>query len=703
MFIRESTKTIEGKKYVQHQLVKSVRTPRGPRNKLILNLGKIDIPKEDWKRLTNAIEAAIKKQPMLIEEEDSNENFQILGKHYAALISRNELNKNQKPCFEGATGTSEDFPENSTTVSTSPETSSTASTSSTSSTKTLEASNEADYASIDINSIEYFDAKTVGGEQVVLSQLREYGFGKFLETKGFTAEQIKIAEAQIISRAVHPASEKETARWLNENSATNELIGLDKRMYDNALHRVAHSLLAHKEAIEDQLAKKAKEHFLLQEKIILYDLTNTFFLGSKRSSQIAKVGRSKEKRNDRPLVSLALRVDERGFPKGSEILPGNVGEPETLKKVLDTIKESEPLLVSEKTIVMDAGIASDQNLKLIQSYGFHYLAVSRKRTFPPSFWKDAKQQEIPRPSDKKNPLKVKLVKTETEAFLLCESPSKKAKGNAILEARQTKFEAQILDINAGLQKPKCIKQYDQVLQKIGRLKEKYKVGSLYDIKIEKVEKMVKKTSKKAPEKAGEKQSELETQTPKSKTNQQYQTVVTSIKLEKNSEGKAKKQALGQYVIRTDRLDLDQTEISQLHRSLTTVEASFRSMKSELGLRPNYHQSDENMKAHIFITILAYHMIAAINQKLEKANLFHQWNTYRNILSNHTRISSHMRTQDNHIIHLRTTTIANLEQIQIYNALNIKHDPLGRRKIKCPIPPQKENSKILCSDEKNKQN
>ena len=157
--------------------------------------------------------------------------------------------------------------------------------------------------------------------------------------------------------------------------------------------------------------------------------------------------------------------------------------------------------------------------------------------------------------------------------------------------------------------------------------------------------------------------------------------------------------LGEYVIRTDRLDLSEGEISQIHRSLTTIEASFRSMKSELGLRPNYHKVDRNMEAHIFITILAYHMLAATSAKLEVAGIYHEWKTIRNTLSSHTRVSSSFRSKDNHIIQLRGTTVANIKQIKIYNALTMKHDLLGKQKLKTPLTTTNKNVPGKCSAEK----
>ena len=202
------------------------------------------------------------------------------------------------------------------------------------------------------------------------------------------------------------------------------------------------------------------------------------------------------------------------------------------------------------------------------------------------------------------------------------------------------------------------------------------MGNLYEIKVE-------KESRKETKKGGE-----------------SKILATSIILKKNKQGDVKEEGLGEYVIRTDRLDLSKLEISQLHRSLTTVEASFRSMKSELGLRPNYHKIDRNMEAHIFITILAYHMLAATIAKLEEAGIYHEWKTIRNILSSHARVSSSMRTEDNHIVHIRGTSVANLKQIEIYNGLKIKHDFLGRQKMKVPFTSHKKEKAAKCSDKKN---
>ena len=127
-------------------------------------------------------------------------------------------------------------------------------------------------------------------------------------------------------------------RWINDDSAIRELIGSDERVYDNALHRTALLLWEHREQIEQSLRAKAAELFSLDQRIVLYDLTNTYFEGKKSGSIKAQFGRSKERRNDCKLMTLALVVDTLGFPKESHVLEGNVSEPGTLEGMLDALE-----------------------------------------------------------------------------------------------------------------------------------------------------------------------------------------------------------------------------------------------------------------------------------------------------------------------------------------------------------------------------
>ena len=611
MFIREKSKTVKGKKYIQHQLIESIRTPAGPRQRLVLNLGFVDLHPDKWKELANTIESELHKQPRLFV---TDLQIEKLAQHYAKVIVREKLNKESE---RAASDNGQD--------------------------RLI-----ADFESVDVNSVSSSEARKIGAEHVVLAQMREYKFDKMLTQLGFTDNQINYAKILIAGRLVHPSSERETARWANEDSAILELLQSNINVYDTALHRTAVLLWEQHDKIEQRLSQAAREIFGLKETIILYDLTNTYFEGSKKGSKIANHAKSKDKRDDRPLITLALTLDGQGFPKQSKVFEGNVSEPGTLEKMLDELSNVVDGLNSQKTIVIDAGIATEDNLELIDRKQFKYLAISRKKSYGDDFWQGSQEQQI-KLSDKKTRLKVKLVTTKKESYLLCRSDAKEAKEKAMLERRFKKFEEELKKINNGLKKKRTHKRYDKIIERIGRLKEKYGVGSCYDIEVE-----------------------------------QEKEVATKIIFSKNPNGKAKEKRVGEYVIRTNRLDLTEEEISKIHRMLTTVEDSFRSMKSELGLRPNYHKRDDTGTAHIFITIIAYHIIAGILKKLRTNGINYSWRTIRNILSTQVRVTTSFNTEDKATIHIRTTTTPTLKQSDIYSKLGLLQKPLKQVKIKLPL-------------------
>jgi len=612
MFIRSSKKSIKGKIYTQQQLMTSVRTPLGPRQQLIFNLGKLTIPKSQFKILANRIEEIISHQSSLFPCPD---DIEALSRHFADQI----IQKNLNPPAPN-----------------------------------LKTQIQPDYALVNLNSLLHSRARFLGAEYIILHTIEQLQLPDLLKSLSFTDSQISYTLMLIIARMVSPGSERHSVDFIKNKSALPELLNTDIPVYDNALHRTACQLLNNKDILEKSLSKKTCDLFQLNETIFLYDLTNTYFEGRKTNSQIAGFGRSKEKRNDRPLLTLALVVDQMGFPKQSRILSGACVETETIPNLLDQLQDDERnWLTPEKTIVIDAGMASDKNLALIRERGFHYVAVSRKRKYPENFWDSAIEENIPL-SDSRQSLTVQLIKTETECFLLCKSPYKLIKEQGILTRRQQKFENALKTLNENLSKKRTIKQYDKILEKIGRLKQQYQVGHLYTINV-----------------------------------QHQDNLCTHIDFQKKNPSPQKPP--GEYVLRTSRLDLSASKISEIHRSLTTIEDSFSSMKGHLGLRPNFHHTDEPTIAHIFITVLAYHIMSVILKKLKNKNINHNWTTLREILSTHVRLTTTMQTEDQKTIHIRSNTRPDERQTMIYNALGITHDPIGPVKAIHPI-----NHK--CSDE-----
>ena len=175
-------------------------------------------------------------------------------------------------------------------------------------------------------------------------------------------------------------------------------------------------------------------------------------------------------------------------------------------------------------------------------------------------------------------------------------------------------------------------------------------------------------------------------------------VTTEINYSKNQNGKAKEMRVGEYVIRTNRQDSAEVEISKIHRTQTAIEDSFKSMKSESGIRPNCHKNDDTCTAHIFITVIAYHIIAAILKKLRAAGISHGWKTIREILATQARVTTSFKMEDNRTIHTITTASPTLKQRKIHSAPGFIQKPLKNVKVEVPLKTCEHKVYIKCGAE-----
>jgi len=601
MFIRKvphkNNKT--RKEYYTYKLVDSIRTERGPRQRTVLNLGvDFSLPKEQWKDLANCIEEIITGQQSLIAYPKA---VRTLARRYAKKIISQEAS---------VIAETEDLPP--------------------------------DYATVDLNSVNNEDARTVGAEYVVYETIKELGIDRKLKDIGFKTHQLAAAIGVIAGRMIVPGSERATHYWLQNTTALGELMGFDFSLLSlDRLYKASDHLMKHKEAIEDHLCVTETRLFALEEKIILYDLTNTFFEGSGKYNPKAQYGKSKERRNDCPLVTLGLVLDMHGFPKRSRLFEGNVSEPGTLETMIRGLSEgntSQDSLI-KPTIVMDAGIASEDNIQWLRKHHYRYIVVSRKR-----------KKEIP--SDVKMlPVKIDpktksiLVQAglapniETDELeLYCHSVDKEKKEESIKTKFQERFEAELLKARNALNLPNGTKRYEKVIERIGRLKEKFKlVSHRYNITIQK-----------DPE------------------SHKAKSITWSRK-------KAKKTS-GVYCLRTNHNDLNEQQIWDIYTMLTDIEDAFRCMKSELGLRPIYHHIERRCDGHIFITLLAYHVLHTIRFKLRQRGIRFCWKTVRTQLSSQVRISTTMKQKNGKAVHLRKSSRAELSHREIYDALNLSTQP-----------------------------
>jgi transposase len=248
------------------------------------------------------------------------------------------------------------------------------------------------------------------------------------------------------------------------------------------LYRVSDQLLAHQAVLEAHLYQQERDLFSLTETITLYDLTNTFE-GTASGNPKAKRGHSKEKRSDCPLVTLALVLDASGFPKRSEVFAGNVSEPKTLEKMLQRLSLA-PGAVAP-TVVLDAGIATEANLAWLTAQGYRYLVVSRERHQQC----DAAAAILIRAEGDTQIRAQRLVDEVTgEVRLYCHSTGREAKEPGIERRFSTRLEADLQYLAEGLHLPRRVKNYEAVLTRIGRLRQRHsQVARYYDIRLEKDE------------------------------------------------------------------------------------------------------------------------------------------------------------------------------------------------------------------------
>ncbi len=226
-----------------------------------------------------------------------------------------------------------------------------------------------------MSTLELVRPRSVGAGHAALATLRQLGFEEKLSDLGFSKPQVAAAVGNAIGCMAAPGSELAAYGWQQNRTALGELIGYDYEGMDlQRLYRSADRLLNHRDALESHLFKAAQDLLGFSETITLYDLTNTYFEGSASGIEKAKNGKSKEKRSDCPLVTLALVLDASGFPKRSQIFEGNVSEAGTLKTMLEGLG-AKPGAVA----VMDAGIATEANMAWLKEHGYHYVVVSRKR------------------------------------------------------------------------------------------------------------------------------------------------------------------------------------------------------------------------------------------------------------------------------------------------------------------------------------
>jgi hypothetical protein len=518
-----------------------------------------------------------------------------------------------------------------------------------------------DIQSIDVNSIRNKDVREIGAEWMSYQAMDQLGIRKFLEQRGWSEEDIQLAQTHIISRAVYPASELETTRWIRENSSVCEITGYDiDKITKDQLYKISKRLYEEHEALEQHLSQRTNELFDIEDKILLYDLTNTYFEGRKASSVLAQFGRSKEKREDAKLVVLALVVNRFGFIKYSSILRGNIADCKTLEGMIHNLRIKTSVNASKALVVIDAGIATDENLAMILANGYDYLCVSR--TCLKKYIVEVGANIVSVLDNKKQRIDLCPVLSErnTDYYLKVESHTKGVKERSMNEHFKKGFEEGLQRIADSINKRSGVKFEDKVYERIGRLKQKYpSIHRFYDIEVEAHKLMVKAKNAKT-------------------FLQNQKSIVTSVKWKIKPEVDMDANS-GIYFLRTSLKAESEKDIWLFYNTIREVEGCFRVLKTDLDLRPIYHKKDESTMAHLHLGLLAYWIVNTIRHQLKSKDIHSGWKEIVRRMNTQKAVTTLAQNVSDEVIKIRRCTEPNQNVREIYDALKFKYAPYVKKK------------------------
>ncbi len=500
---------------------------------------------------------------------------------------------------------------------------------------------------VNADTLSHSNVREMGAEWMCYNTWQQLDLDKVLIDNGFSEHEVQLAQTQVISRAVNPASELATARWIQENSAVMELTGYDpEKMNKDRLYKSALKLSSVKEKLEHHLSQKTNELFDIQDKIMLYDLTNTYFEGEKRNSTLAKYGRSKEKRSDCKLVVLALVVNIFGFIKHSSVHEGNFSDCKDIEKVIDSLDYATG--TNKPVVVLDAGIATKENLAIIRNKGYHYLCVSRTKLKNYVFDPSRLVVYLETKSKKEVVLKKILNPEYTDYCLEITSEMKAKKEQGMKTQFEMRYEDELSKIKASLTKKGGVKLADKVNQRIGRAKQKYpSAQGRYDIQLSYDEK------------------------------KKNVTELVWTRIEKKD--KDAMDNLGKYFVRTSMDMKDEVIVWNVYNTIREIESTFRTLKTDLDLRPIYHKKDESTIAHLNLGLLAYWLVNTIRRQLKRSGINHSWTEIVRIGNTQKIITTSGYNKAGKEIVLRKCSEPDTKLKALQIALKIKHRPFTKLK------------------------
>jgi transposase len=495
------------------------------------------------------------------------------------------------------------------------------------------------------------------------------GMDGILASLEFNPRQRQAACALVLGRLAAPLSEHGFYHWL-PHSSLPDLLGSDVASGGvQRYYRIGDRLVEKRSALEAELRDRVGAHFGLKRTLFLYDLTNFHFEGSCAENTMAVRGRNKQKRHDCPQVVVGMVFDEFGFELLHRTFAGNTADCKTLPEMAQALLEvstAERLVAEHKPmVIVDGGLATKDNLTELRRLGFDYL-VNDKRARRGA-WQELFEQDGFRAVAGREEQRTVLVRhvdlpadsqnaDEHERVVLCKSRRRREKELAIRSKAEERF---IKDMQALTRRIDTgrLKTRGGAERALGRILAKHpRVARFYECSVK-----------------GRKNLSLCWK----RDDQRWE---------------AEDRLAGCYALRATRRDLDGDELWQLYMNLCRAEDGFRTVKSDLGLRPAFHQVEHRVDAHVFITVLAYQILRFILYKLESAGDMRSWYTLRHVLATHCYATVELPLADGTVRRIRKPGRPEACQWDIYRKIGI-HTMSKLPKTELTIPGTKRERNV----------
>jgi transposase len=604
MYLRRTTRSYKGRTYTNYQLVESVRTPDGPRQRTICSLGDLGPGSaEEWLKRARQLEHALLGQADLIDSTDGGlESFVDHVRNRRNARAARPVR--QAPRF---------------------------------------AANH-EHITVDPRRVSTEHHREAGPVHVGYQFWQRLGLNEILQQLELSDTVRQLACVMTLNRLIQPASEHAMPAWIRRTALADILATNFDALEETALYRTLDQLYPHRVAIERALVERERSLFNLDPAIYLYDLTSTYFEGVAAANPKAKRGHSRDKRPECKQVVVGLVVGREGFPICHEVLAGNTQDVTTLTGMLDRLAERVGLAAGA-TIVIDRGLASAANLAVCKDRKLHFVIAARqserdrwlanfddKAGFTPVL----RQPSATNPAQKKPRVDVQMQRRGDLVYVLCRSEGRIAKDRAIRHNHERRLLADIDKLQRRIAKGR-LKKPSKIAEAIGRLKERYpRVARYYDLAHD----------------------------PES-------NILSAPRLDSAYE--TAEQLDGTYLLKTDRTDLSADEAWRIYSLLTRAEDAFRDMKTPLAERPIFHRREHRVDTHIFLCVLAYHLLVSIEKTLLDQNIHTSWGTVRETLKTHQVCTIVLPTKDGRCLRIRKAANPEPEVQDLYARLNVSAD------------------------------